>query len=190
MVSLVEKIMHEEGFEAYLAMGRGMIIGEKGRPLSIPHVEWRILGKAQINEVKEPLRAILMSTNFAFSMPGGAEMYHHLTRDQMMKHPEECTAVIDISGAFQNSTRASTYRSLDDLKQFRHTAKVSMGGTKCESEVQYWREDGSICWITVYEGVRQGDPIAMALFCLTIHPTWVPRFKQGSQPATSCQRFC
>ena len=169
----------EPGFLTFLASGRGFTLPKGGvdpldvRPIVAPSTIWKMFASATMLQFKDKLLLELKSTNFACGMPLGTEVMHHLTRDYLLRNPAHVIAQLDFSNGFNSVKRSAVLAAIAQfMPHLYHIAVLSMGGPEGTANAKFWKANGDLLTIDILEGVRQGDPLSMAFFCLATHAPW------------------
>ena len=170
----------EPGFLEFIISGPGFTLPKGNnnpldmRPVVASSSIWKLFASATILHFKEDLLRELKSTNFAVGLPLGTEVMHHLTRDYIMRNPEDVMAQLDFTNGFNAVKRSAVLAAVaEHMPSLYRAAVLSMGGPNGKASAKFWKSSGNLLTVDILEGVRQGDPLAMAFFCLAIKNPWL-----------------
>ena len=134
------------------------------RPIGVGKVIRRICGKCVMNIAKQDVVEASGSLQLCAGQNSGSEAAIHAMHRFFEADDTDAVLLIDASNAFNALNRAAALHNIRILcpviavyaiNTYRHSARLFITGGK---------------EITSAEGTTQGDPLAMALYALTIQP--------------------
>lgn len=134
---------------------------DDARPIQILDFIVRLCLKLLMIRCKPKFKRHFGNVQFALN-ESAIETVNHFFHDFIQKHPLGGILKIDLKNAFNSLKRSKIMRIL--LRLFPELCAVydALNNTNFRAFIS------GISWLWVCEGVRQGDPLAMAIYCLTI----------------------
>ena len=141
--------------------------GDDVRPIGIASVVRRLLGRVVMEGVREEFARAVAPFQFACGVRGGTDMLCHTMRVLLDMHPDWVWFAWDLANAFNTVSREAVLRALEAEEGLRHLVPLFCLLHDQDGECLYRDEDGvHVIWSC--DGVVQGDPLSMALFCLAV----------------------
>ena len=135
------------------------------RPIAVGNTLRRVVSKAACATIRDKATAFLAPKQLGFGLSKGAEGAAHAARRFLSAHMaangETILLKIDFTNAFNS------------LRRDRLLEQVKMTFPELYNLVHAAYGDSSILQ-SASEGVQQGDPLGVLLFCLAIHPLVEP----------------
>ena len=133
------------------------------RPIGIGEVVRRIIGKAVMKLTKHDLQNAVGSLQLCAGQDAGCEAAVHAMSKIFDNEDTEAVIMVDASNAFNRLNRKATLLNCDTLcPSLTH---ILINTYRCNSHLFV---DGQ--YLLSREGTTQGDPLAMAMYAIGIHP--------------------
>jgi hypothetical protein len=139
------------------------------RPIGIASVLRRLLGRVVLAGVRAEFDRAVAPHQFACGVRSGSDMMAHTMRVLVDLHPEWAWFAWDLANAFNSVSREAVVRALEAEPGLRGLVPLFLMLHDQGGEMLYHDDEG-VHTIWSVEGVVQGDPLSMALFCLAIAP--------------------
>ena len=123
---------------------------------------------SEVNVLARPLAPLQM----AVGMPSGAEDVVHLARAALINEPTFIMVKTDIKNAFGSVNRSAIFAAINNLCPVQHSNMLRWyANTHMRSSTTYLASDGTVH--SYNQGVAQGSPLSMFLFCASIQQALV-----------------
>ena len=137
------------------------------RPIAIGNILRRVICKAACSNVKEKVTALLAPKQLGFGLSMGAEGADHAARRFLQNSLASDDPLILLKIDFSNA--------FNSLRRDHMLERVKATCPEIYNLVLYAYDDPSILLyqsitLASAEGVQQGDPLAVLLFCIAIQP--------------------
>ena len=141
------------------------------RPIGVGEVLRRAIHSALVAQHKELLRQHLWPQQVAIGVPSGMSVLVFGVRFMLEVHPEFVVVRLDLKNAHNEVKRASMVRRTAAAEHLGALVPL-LWATYCPKSDVHLPIDGGLekAGFTSDEGAQQGDGLASAGFCVTIHP--------------------
>lgn len=149
------------------------------RPICMPEILYKVAAKLAMRSLSESdVTEYLTDLQQGVMRSGGCENTLHLLAALMstMGENEDGKGVVgvsfDIKNAFNSINRRQTLQRVFECEELQPVFKIIQLRYCTPSRVAAVDNRGEAFVITVLEGVAQGDPLAMLIFCVAMKPVY------------------
>ena len=140
------------------------------RPLGVGECLVRAIHSSLVSQFKPAFAEYLWPQKVAVGVPAGLSAMIYGLRLMMEVHPDWVLVKLDIRNAFNEVSRAEVVERLG-LQQHLRALVPTIWATYAPASPIYLPSSGMAeAEFRSEEGMRQGDPLAAAGFCVAIHP--------------------
>ena len=140
--------------------------GESLRPIAIPTVWRKIVGRATVTHFKDVLRHAAGTSQYAAMTPDGGAKLAAATRWQAHSHPDHVFVRTDIHNAFNELQRPSVYEALSFASPLLAATQYAWLSRPSMAVLDHYQGNHQLLSTTT--GIPQGDPLSSLAFAITL----------------------
>ena len=154
---------------------------DKVRPIAIGSLFYKLAALHLIVPMGEELAAILQPcSQFGVGVPGGVEIVGHLLQELLLR-PGNCGFAADFRNAFNEVDRAHLLSEVFADSSFKQMWRMVHWAYSDTSPLWILGKDGKLkATLHSENGVRQGDPLAPALFAIAVRSIYTRALCAGN----------
>jgi hypothetical protein len=150
---------------------------EKGngtlRPIAMGEFFYKLTGNYLLSKYARNIALCFPAVQFAVNAAGGSEAAVHVIRAAMSKIKKSVLVSVDLPNAFNERERADVLAEIFAQEELKGMWRFAYFAYSSFSVLFVRGPDGGVAaWFLSRNGVRQGDPIAMLAFCVSMQPLY------------------